>query len=195
MEHRVGNDLFVVSGVLSRGQRKLERLGGSEYGAHVLRQAKERVAAMGEVHSLLAEGQQGSGMREYFTRIVNRLAESRGVTPRLQSVFPNDFPMSLERSVSCGRMLYELVANAIEHGGREDDLEVTVILEKNDVMNEFFLAVRDNGDASELAKMSSLADGTGLDIVRRVAESLEGELLPPICDANGTTMQVRFPSL
>lgn len=114
LQHRVGNNLQVVSALLSLQKRKLSDTAA----IHALEEAADRVQLIGQIQRQLydPEGQQLE-VEGLLTRVIDDCLASYGrddVEYQIEAEPALD--MRPEQAIPASLIVYEAVANAIEHG-------------------------------------------------------------------------------
>jgi signal transduction histidine kinase len=134
-------------------------------------------------------------------RLVAQRAE--GADPRVEVVVEDPFPVVRCNPSRAEQLLDNLVGNAIKHGGRED-LTVTIRCRTDDAGAH--LEVADDGRGVPEADREAIftlfhrgsaaggqGSGLGLGMVRRIAESLGGDVRLVDTGTPGATFLVRLP--
>ena len=193
VHHRVKNNLQVIGSLLNL---QAEHAADSRLRA-ILAESCGRVKAMALTHQLLYEHKDFShlDLADYLQRLVQSIrstyfASGGNVTLRL------DLPsaivrLDLERAISCGLLVNELLTNSCKHafpGERRG--EIVIELGESDD-GQILVSVADNGiglpSETELAQSYSL----GLQLVPLFVEQLHGRLA--IEREAGTRFCVNFP--
>lgn len=186
LNHRVKNNLFVVSAILGLQARSAEDAVREQ-----LERARDRVAAIADLHTALY--QQNStrdvGLCDYLQDLVDRLARALGDHGKLRiEAHCDNVKLPVAEAVRVGLIVNELVTNAAKHafGPREDGV---VRVELRGADGRLRLTVSDNG-AGKPWDMSTQA-GLGTRIVQALADDLGGSVRR--LARSGTAIEVQFP--
>ena len=193
VHHRVKNNLQVVSSLLNLQAS----YASNPHVREILEESCGRVRAMSLTHQLLYERKDFShlDLADYLQRLVQsirsiyRTAEGR-IALRLE-LPGGGVALELERSISCGLVVNELVTNSFKHafpGTRRGEI-VIELREGSD--GQIYFSVADDGiglpSEKDLVQSSSL----GLQLVPLFVEQLHGTL--EIERQGGTRFCIRFP--
>lgn len=167
IHHRVKNNLQTVASLLRVQARRAE----SEDAKDALSQAMRRVASIAVVHDTLASGlSQDVEFDEVFDRVLSlatEVASLHGTTVHLhKDVSFGSLPS--EYATPFALALTEVVTNAVEHGLRGIEGDVTVVGYRDE--ERIHVQVDDNGTG---LPNGAVGDGLGTQIVRTL---IEGEL-------------------
>ncbi len=193
VHHRVGNNLQVISSLLSLQADHLE----APQAAQVFRESRERIRSMALIHERLYRSRDLSRISpaEYLESLVSHLFNIYGAEARdiHYELIVEDIPMDLNTAIPVGMIVNELVSNALEHafsdnrGGR-----VSVGLTKREE-GCVRLTVGDNGtgfptylDIHEMASM-------GLQLVVLLVQQIQGSIT--LHRTDGTVFEITFPQM
>lgn len=198
VHHRVKNNLQVISSLLNL---QAEHAADPRLRA-ILGESCGRVKAMSLTHQLLYERKDFSNLdlADYLHRLVQSIRASYRMTGGRVSVqmeLPSEgLHLDLERSISCGLLINELLTNAFKHAfpdERQGKIVIKVFEEGNEQIG---FSVADNGIGlppdAELTQGSSL----GLQLVPLFVEQLHGSLAIERGNGtreSGTRFSIRFP--
>jgi PAS domain S-box-containing protein len=193
VHHRVKNNLQVIISLLNL---QADYAADPRFKA-ILSESCERVKAMALTHQLLYERKEFSGLDlgDYLDRLLRSIRSSyRAVGDRVGQRFEApEMPvlLDLDRSISCGMLVNELVTNAYKHafvGGRRGEIVVSVALD-----TEALIVLRVADDGVGLPPGIEAIGGTslGLQLVRLFVEQLHGTL--DVSRNGGTAVIIRFP--
>jgi two-component sensor histidine kinase len=189
LQHRVKNNLQVISSLLSLQCGKLRDQASRE----LFKECQQRIRAIALVHETLYRAPKLGNLdvAVYFRDIVQNLlrcycVNSGAVKPRIDV---EAAAVGMDRLISCGLIVNELVCNALKHAfpeGRSG--EVRVELYKKD--GQVSLRVADDGVGFFPSGVPG-AGGVGQQIVKALVEQLSGKL--DWANGRGTTATVTFP--
>lgn len=189
VHHRVKNNLQVISSILSLQGAYLT----DGYALEVLRNSKNRIAAMASIHERLYRTTNLSDIR--FSSYVKDLVESLVNTYELpdidvELVFSLDEVfLSLNHAIPCGLILNELISNSLKYAfqGRKNG-KIEVRLKNED--EHISISVADDGIGIPSKISVENTDTLGLQLVSTLVEQIEGEL--SLDRENGTKFTFRF---
>lgn len=191
IHHRVKNNLQVISSLLNL-QVSTEASPATRRG---LMESQSRIQSMALVHQLLYESRDLGHIdfTEYLRTLAVRLLGTYNVGPKRIDVRVEGEPFLLEidRAISCGLIVNELVANAIEHafpGDRSGHINIKVERDGAQVC----LTVRDDGIGIPPQFTLERVQSFGLQIARTLTSQLDGTL--DVRREAGTFVQIRFPA-
>jgi len=163
--------------------------------AELLHKSLDRVRAVAHVHEQLHNSSDVTqvNMEEYISLLVRELAGSHRSSVATIVSAPN-IHLGIDQAIPCGLILTELVSHALDHAFPEDRgtnpaPHVTVDLRESD--DTLKLVVENNGVGMPEDDNRGHQAALGLDIVRVLADQLEGQLYtetPP-----GTRVEIGFP--
>lgn len=172
VHHRIKNNMASVEGLLSVQARKTE----SEEAAAVLRQAVSRVQSIRSVYDtlLIEREHEKVSVRRYIEQLVDAVrtacSDSSSVTIETRI---DDFTLSARKAVPVGIVVNELLTNVFKYAfaGR-DSGHILIALERTG--EQVKLIIADDGIGSEPIRGAKKSQGFGLEIVRMLAEQLQG---------------------
>lgn len=191
IHHRVKNNLQVISSLLNlqvsaESSAKIRR---------ELAESQSRIQSMALVHQLLYESRDLGHIdfTDYLRKLSMRLLGTYSVGPaRIDVVVRGEsLPLEIDRAISCGLIVNELVANALEHAfpnGRSGLVEISVARDGSQVL----LTVRDDGVGVPPEYTVDRVGTFGLQIARTLTAQLEGTF--DIRREAGTFVQIAFPA-
>jgi two-component sensor histidine kinase len=185
----VKNNLQVISSLLNL---QVERF-PSAAARDALAESQSRIQSMALVHQLLYRSKDFAHIDflEYLQTVVESLVHSYMTdrTPVDTTVQGTRIQLDVDRAITCGLIVTELVTNALRHafhGRRSGHLEIELATGAGDVT----LVVRDNGSGiSDAAKLGTTT--FGLQIARTLTQQLAGSI--DIGLDRGTVVEIRFP--
>jgi two-component sensor histidine kinase len=190
VHHRVKNNLQVIISLLRLQSRYLDdpRL------LELLQASQNRIRSMAMIHEQLYASQNFARVDfdEYIKNLITHLYVVYGVSPNRVSfkVQAAKIYLDINRAISCGMIINELVSNALRHAFPENRQGEIIVSLKQDEIGRFYLLVKDNGvglpEAVEVEKAATL----GLQIVRILVHQLGGSLR--VIRSHGTTFSISF---
>ncbi|GGD56193.1 sensor histidine kinase [Aurantiacibacter arachoides] len=193
LQHRVGNNLQMMSSILNLQQRGV----ADEAGKAALVEASRRLGVVGRLQRTLyhADGAQLS-LANYIDRIVRDTLEASGRTDidyHFDEQATDVLPAAA--AVPTALVVSEAVSNALEHGygaARGGVLEVTVVEDEAD--DTFVISIRDEGRGLPQGFVLEQADSLGLRIASNLARGLGGRFtLDRRDDGPGTVARLTVP--
>jgi PAS domain S-box-containing protein len=191
IHHRVKNNLQVISSLLNL-QVSTEASPTTRRG---LLESQSRIQSMALVHQLLYESRDLGHIdfTEYLRTLAIRLLGTYNVGPQRIEVRVDGEPLLLEidRAISCGLIVNELVANAIEHAfpdERRGHIYINVARDGAQVV----LTVRDDGVGIPPQFTLERVQSFGLQIARTLTLQLDGKI--DVRREAGTFVQLMFPA-
>ena len=192
IHHRVKNNLQVISSLISLQADSLtdKRI------LKELDDVRDRVRSMALIHEKLYQTSDLAKLdfAEYAASLTQTLWRSHSALARniRLNLAVEPVSLSIERSVPCGLILNELVANALKHAFPNNsggEVEVGV---KIDPANKVVcLRVRDNGIGLPTGLDWSQSHGLGLQLVKILAGQLGGTV--ETATSPGTEFKIVFP--
>lgn len=185
IDHRVMNSLQQVSALLSLQSRELD-----EAGAHQLKLASGRVAAVARVHqhSYQTGDDETFGCLRYLGRLCSDLSSLMAKKGKI-TVEGSEADLPIEIISPIGLALNELVTNSAKAGANA----VTVCFARTG-RYDYQLSVSDDGNGLPGDFDPETTSGLGMKVVRMVALQLGGTLSFGRSDAlGGATFTIRFP--
>lgn len=189
LQHRVANNLAIVSSVLALQGR---RAGAGSTTALALEDARERLATMARIHRRLYDPTSASCnlplyLEEFSRDLVS--ASRREISTR---VVAERFDLDVSRLTTLSLLVAELVTNALKHafeaGRRGGEIVISLCADEEARLT---LSVSDNGKGLPDGFAEAPPSGLGTQIVASLARQLGGE----ICwrSDGGATALVTFP--
>jgi len=186
INHRIKNQLQVVAGYMSLGQRDA----GDTQAAEVLGTAANRLRVLARVYDRLQLGRETTsvGARGFIEEMVNDLQPGLiGLRPIVLRAEAEDAELSSGRAVTIGLMINELVTNAVRFAFADDEAGNILVLFRRCEAG-FCLDVIDDGKGFRTEARSG---SVGQRMLRALVSQLEGRIEwagPP-----GTRVSVSFP--
>ncbi|HEX8365273.1 MAG TPA: histidine kinase dimerization/phosphoacceptor domain -containing protein [Allosphingosinicella sp.] len=186
INHRIKNQLQVVAGYISLGQRDV----ADEQAAEVLGSAANRLKVLARVYDRLQLGRETTsvGARGFIEEMVNDLQPGLiGVRPIVLRAEAEAAELSSGRAVTIGLMINELVSNAVRFAFAEDEAGTILVLFRR-CEGGFCLEVIDDGRGF---RSEARSGSVGQRMLRALVAQLDGTIEwagPP-----GTRVSVAFP--
>jgi len=174
VHHRVKNNLQLISSLLNLQASRI----ADPITVSLLEDSRNRVRSMAMVHENLYRAGNFAevAMKAHIESLCAHLHRAYGLSRIDISAESDDVTLDLNRAVSCGLIVNELVSNALKHAFPDDRSGRVIVTFSGTPDVACQLTVRDNGiglpDAIDVANTSSL----GLQLVRDLVEQLDGVL-------------------
>jgi predicted ATPase/two-component sensor histidine kinase len=191
VHHRVKNNLQLISSLLNLQASRVS----DNAVAELFAESRNRVRSMAMVHENLYRAGNFARimMAAHVRNLCGHLAQAydvrrRGVEMRIAV---DDVQLDMNRAVSCGLIINELVSNAFKHafaGARGGELLIELRL---DGRARCRLTVADDGVGLAPGFSLEKADTLGLQLVHDLAHQLRGSV--EIGRARGTAFTIEFP--
>lgn len=190
VHHRVKNNLQLISSLLSLQASRV----ADPATASLFADSRHRVRSMAMVHENLYRAGNFAeiAMQAHIESLCAQLGRAYGLPGVDIEADSDDVALDLDRAVSCGLIVNELVSNALKHAfsaGRSGHVSISFKGQPDGTCN---LAVADNGiglsDRVDMADPTSL----GLQLVRDLVEQLDGALFVERREGEGTRFVVTF---
>jgi predicted ATPase/two-component sensor histidine kinase/GAF domain-containing protein len=176
VHHRVKNNLQLVSSLLSLQASRA----GAPANAELVAESRNRVRSMALVHENLYRAGDFSRvpMATHVQRLCAYLSSAYAtVDQRVElTVEVSDLHLDIDRAISCGLIVNELVSNALKHAfpdGRAGTVRVALEPVGG---GRHVLTVHDDGVGLPAGTEVARADSLGLQLVRDLTEQLGGTL-------------------
>jgi len=175
MNHRVKNNLQLISSLLSLHARELKNREAKK----AILDARNRIYSIALIHRQLY--QEGNLTMVNITNYLNDLIpyikdtlirDDAGITIKIDS---DQFVISLENAVSVGLILNELVTNSIKHSIKKSKEKQVVISIKLEKENRLCLSVEDNGEGLQNMKDDENFH-FGLNLVQTLVSNYDGNM-------------------
>jgi two-component sensor histidine kinase len=191
LDHRVRNNLAVITGLLSMERNRRPPRPAAE----ALASLEQRLRSFLLVHEALRrQNYKGVPLREIAEKLTQRLRNAWDPESRVEVHMDGDVgSLSERRGFALALILNELITNAFRHGfpdARRGDL--TIRLNRTDVATR--LQVIDNGIGVASTNAPDKVIGSGRSIIDALAkDELEGEVTYDSTE-KGTTVTIEFPA-
>ncbi len=195
IHHRVKNNLQIISSLLNLQLRKVDNKVLREQ----LRNSQDRVRSMAIIHETLYKSHDMArvNFNDYIQSLTRHLFNSYGINRNeidLQIKVQN-ISLDLNRAISCGLIINELVSNSLKHAFKRKKPE-SVGKDKiwiqftQDKTGHYILIVSDNGIGIDSGVDLNNLDSLGLHLVQSLSEQLGGSVR--IGKKAGTEFIIRF---
>lgn len=190
VNHRVKNNLQVLSSLLSLQSRRLEDASAKT----AIEESQLRVSSMAFIHRrLYGEQLKEIPVPEYVGELVGHITESYGfrkdnLNTELQIA---DTQLDVDTVVPLGLILNELVSNACKYAFK-DNPEPALKIKLTSEDKHWQLSVQDNGTGlpEDVLPKVQKSNSFGLKLIRLQATQLEGKL--SFENNNGLSVRLRF---
>lgn len=191
--HRVKNNLLVVASLLEIQSSSLK----DPETIKMFKNNQDRIHSMALVHEQLygSKNLKELDISNYIKALVDKISDSYSLYEKSINfvIDTEEITLNLETVHSCGLIVNELIANALEHAfpeGRHGNIWVTLKTLKN---RQIILTVKDDGigvgEDFDFRNSQSL----GLKLVRILTRQLEGKI--ELDKTNGTCFKITFSEL
>lgn len=185
--HRVKNNLQMISSLLSLQSDKLL----SSDAKDALENSQGRINSVALLHRMLYEGENVGNIEvnTYIRSLTEEIQYGAGREMEINLKLPEKLDMKIEKVISLGLIVNELLTNSIKHVDRAIMLQVEMTLLISN--NSFHLTYRDNGPGvAQDAWMSSGSFGNQL--VQIQSKQLQGEF--KVSSDDGFKYDLRIPA-
>ncbi len=191
LNHRVNNNLTLVSGILRMKARETD----NDTVRDQLLRADSRVQSIAQVHRALYRGAHkdavdfGAYLRDLCAGVKEALIHDERIEVRVEA---EAISLSVDTAIPLGMVVNELVTNAVKYAYPPPDkgLILVRLLGEGD---GFRLSVRDFGRGLPDPVESPLGGGLGMKLVRSLVAQVSGEL--SVTGPPGTSFEMRVPAL
>ncbi len=188
IHHRVKNNLQTIASLLSIQLRRLK----SAPAKVAIEDSMNRVKVMGLIHKFLyqKDSYTSINLKEYVNQLLGMLIDSSNPKTKItQKVEVDSIEMDIDRAISIGLILNELVTNSIKHAFAQLD-DPILTLKVNIHNNIVFITFSDNGNLREVDVFSN-TQGFGWKLINSLVGSLDGVM--EHTTNNGFEVKINFP--
>jgi two-component sensor histidine kinase len=190
LHHRVKNNLQIVTSMLH-----LQAAASQDPQFHVLvQESEQRIRALALVHEVLHRGQELGHIElaAYLRALVRLLVQAfqREQQPIRLHLELTEIPLDIDRAVSCGLILNELLTNAFKYAfpdGRSGDIHIGL----RATAEHGTLRVSDTGVGIPEGFDVHTTESLGLQLIGLLTQQLRGRLT--CTGEGGTTVTIVFP--
>lgn len=189
VHHRVKNNLQVIVSLITLQTLQI----ADEHILALFKEMQNRVLAISSIHELLycAESFANIELLDYARQLVPGLVRFYGLEPRVEvSITGSGASLELERAVSYGMLLNELVSNACKHAFPLLKTGVITVGVQGDGTT-IELIISDTGQGLPKGFDYQHTSSIGLTLVDALVRQLRGTI--EVRSPPGTTVTVRFP--
>lgn len=174
LNHRVKNNLQIISGLLSLQARRLPK---DNISKDILLESTQRIESIALIHEKLYQTDNLSAinMQVYSTQLVEHLQQCFQRKDLTFDIQCEHIFLSLEVAVPMGLIINELVINAIKYAfsQKKEQQKISIHMYTNDE-DSFILEVYDNGQGMDMSKQ---VDGFGYKLIHALAvHQLQGKI-------------------
>ncbi|MDJ0687938.1 MAG: response regulator [Xenococcaceae cyanobacterium MO_188.B32] len=191
--HRVKNNLLVVSSMFELQANCVE----DPEIATIFQHSQDRLHSMALVHEQLYRSQnlKELDLGQYIVALIDKLSGSYDISEQgINFLLDTDtIYVNIETAHSCGLIINELAANALEHAFRDRQSGNIWLGLQRDENSQIILQVKDDGVGFPEDFDFINADSLGLKLVRILTRQIEGEM--KISTNNGTCFTITFSEL
>ena len=192
IHHRVKNNLNVITSLLNLQVGKID---SKEQAVKAFNESRDRIFSMAMVHEKLYQSESLSAinMDDYTRSLAGQLMHIYRPETPVAVLFKNDnVSIDINMAIPCGLILNELITNSLKHAFKETEKGRITISFQASGNDAYRLCVSDNGCGMPLPVDIHTDKSLGLQLIRILAEQLEGSL--DINVDQGTTFTVYFPA-
>lgn len=189
VHHRVKNNLQIVNSLLNVQKNKLK----SQEAKDALGDSQARIRAIALVHEQLYSPSEfeAVNLKHYSEKVIRSILQSTPPPEHVNvTVVMEDAKMALDKSVSAGIILNELITNALKYAFNDHTAGKLLILGKN-YSDVYEIQVNDSGMDLPDDFNSKGAHGVGFKIIHALAAKLDAAF--SIGSNQGTCATLRIP--
>ncbi|MGK7895615.1 MAG: response regulator [Xenococcus sp. (in: cyanobacteria)] len=193
IHHRVKNNLLVVSNLLDFQTDYIE----DQELIKMFENSQHRIQSIALIHEHLYNSSdlKKLNLSEYIISLIDKLSDSYE-TEEKEIHFLTDIDeiyLNIETAQPCGLIINELIANALEHGFREQRRGTIWLSFKKDDQEQIILTVTDNGIGFPENLDFQQTESLGLQLVCTLTKQLEGTI--NLNRTQGTSFTITFTEL
>lgn len=190
VEHRVKNNLQIISGLLSWQGRETKNRGAKT----AFKEAQNRITAMALIHEKLyqaADVLEAIDFQEYARDLIQLIIEAYSLDRKdiKVDVKMEDRYLTLSQVVPCGLIISELISNSIRHAFNTKRKNKRVMVGLCKYADHLHLFVSDNGKGFD--KWAVRKDSFGLKLIDLLVRQLNGQIR--FIARTGSAVHIRFP--
>jgi len=190
VNYRVKNNLQIISSFL-RLQSKTTK---NKQLLNAFNDSLQRVRSIALIHEILSqnEGVAGFSFKEYLSQLTSKIFNLYGADSEFIKInIEVDGILDVERSVSCGLIISELVSNSLKYAfptGKKGEIIIRFFRQENNCV----MIVGDNGVGFPKNIDIKTTNSLGLNLVNVLSTQLNSEI--DIERTNGTLYKLIFPN-
>jgi PAS domain S-box-containing protein len=190
IHHRVKNNLQVISSLLSLQSNHVK----DHESLALFRETQNRVRSMAMIHEKLYQSNDLARIdfADYVESLTGHLSRSYVVDPQIVSLSINvdRILMSVDKAVSCGLIINELVTNSLKHAFPQGRSGHIVVALRSGDGSHLSLNVSDDGIGLPQGFDIRATKSLGLQLVSSLTEQLDGTLV--VRSDRGTEFTISF---
>ncbi|WP_444455456.1 sensor histidine kinase [Rhodobacter capsulatus] len=190
LQHRVSNNLQVISSILRMEERKMR----DPEGRRALQSAAARLSVIASVQRQLHDpARQVTEIGALMQATLPEIVAASNLQDRVRLVFdPGMLPVPADQASPVALIAVEMVSNALEHGlpagGR-----ITITLSTRLAGDQAEVEIRDDGRGLPEGFDATQSQSLGLRLAQQFSAQLNGTLDFSACAGGGTRVVLRFP--
>lgn len=189
LQHRVKNNLGIISSLLSLEMPKLQ----DEYARAIFMNARTRILSMSGIYEqLYSSGNfESVNLAMYINDLASKLLKTYSISSRNIVLFTNlaEIQLDLRRAVPLGLIINELITNTLKYAypdGSGGNINIELLENEGSVT----LTLSDRGIGLPEGFSISSADTMGLSLVKMLVEQINGKL--QVESRGGTRVSINF---
>ncbi len=191
VHHRVKNNMQIISSILNLQCNRMEKGEAKE----ILTNSRDRIRSMSLVHENLYRRKDFDKIdfKEYIDSMVSNLIMTYNINPQEIKIKKNieKTIVSLEKCISLGLIINEIITNAIKHAFTEK-LPGEIFLQLNTNTDKITsLLIKDNGKG--IPDIKKMKKNIGFEIIESLSKQIDAELI--IRSENGLSIEMKIPNL
>lgn len=188
LNHRVKNNLYVISSIIGLQSFAKEKIGIKDF----IQTIQNRIQSMALGHEMLSNSEDLYRLeaQEYIPELTQSLIQAYMKSPTSCHCIYNisSIKLDIDKLISCGLIVNELVTNAIKYAFKDDNNSLHISLEEIEGQPaKLQLTVSDNGSGFDTKQ----THGIGLELVEMLTHQLNGIITYKI--HKGTSISIIFP--
>ncbi len=176
LNHRVKNNLQLVSSLLNMQESKLEGKGEKES----INIARNRIIAIGLIHQKLYSGDSNLNilLNDYVKELCEYLIQSADSKIYIRfDLHPEPIYTNVETTVHIGLIVNELITNSLKHAWSPDTNKKSIFIKTLlNQKNKLILTVSDNGNGFYEEKTVKSNTSFGLQLINSIIEQYSGKI-------------------
>ncbi|MEO8398183.1 MAG: MASE1 domain-containing protein [Ignavibacteriaceae bacterium] len=190
IHHRVKNNLQIVSSLINLQSNYIN----NEKTQAILKESQNRIQSMALIHEKLYKSKAfvKINIKEYFGELIAYLYDSYNTNENEINLHLDieDISLDIEKIISLGLIINELISNALKHGFTEKRADGKIIIKLKSKENSVNLEVINNGKEFPMNIDFKNTESLGLQLVNTLTEQLNGSL--ELLRNGGTTFVINF---